>query len=278
MISIPGYDVTEKLNEGMNSIVYRGQRKSDTKPVILKLLNNTHPTPIELARFKHEYRITGSLNSEGVIRVYGLEKFNNSLVMVLEDFGGESLDRIIARDPLALTDFLPLGIRLADILGQIHQLNIMHKDINPSNIVWNPEADQVKIIDFGIATELSRENPEARNPDILEGNLCYMSPEQTGRMNRDLDYRTDFYSLGITLYQLLTGRLPFHAEDKMGWVHCHMARGPLDPRKVNPEIPEALTEILYKLLAKNAEDRYQSALGLAKDLEACRKQWQAIKV
>jgi len=274
MISIPGYDVTEKLNEGMNSIVYRGQRKSDTKPVILKLLNNTHPTSIELARFKREYRITGSLNSEGVIRVYGLEKFNNSLVMVLEDFGGESLDRIIVRDPLTFTDFLPLSIRLADILGQVHQLRIIHKDINPSNIVWNPEADQVKIIDFGIATELSRENPEARNPDTLEGSLCYMSPEQTGRMNRDMDYRTDFYSLGITLYQLLTGTLPFHAEDKMGWVHCHMAKAPLDPCAVNPEIPKALAEILYKLLAKNAEDRYQSALGLARDLEACQKQWQ----
>ena len=274
MILIPDYDVAEKLYEGTDSLVYRGQRKSDKKPVVLKLLNKTYPTPIELARFNHEYRISASLNLEGAIRAYGLEKSGNSLVMVLEDFGGESLDRIIASDPLTLTDFFPLGIRLADILGQIHQQNIIHKDINPSNIVWNPEADQVKIIDFGIATELSRENPEARNPDILEGNLCYMSPEQTGRMNRDLDYRTDFYSLGITLYQLLTGRLPFHAEDKMGWVHCHMARGPLDPRKVNPETPEAITEILYKLLAKNAEDRYQSAVGLAKDLEACRKQWQ----
>ena len=274
MISVPGYDVNEKVYEGTDSLVYRGQRKSDKRPVVLKLLNKTYPTPIELARFNHEYRISASLNLEGAIRAYGLEKSGNSLVMVLEDFGGESLDRIIASDPLTLTDFFPLGIRLADILGQIHQQNIIHKDINPSNIVWNPEADQVKIIDFGIATELSRENPEARNPDILEGNLCYMSPEQTGRMNRDLDYRTDFYSLGITLYQLLTGRLPFHAEDKMGWVHCHMARGPLDPRKVNPEIPEAITEILYKLLAKNAEDRYQSAVGLAKDLEACRKQWQ----
>ena len=274
MISIPGYDVTEKLYEGMNSLVYRGWRKSDKKPVVLKLLNKTHPTPIELARFNHEYRIPASLNLEGVIRAHSLEKSGNSLVMVLEDFGGESLDRIIKPGPLALTDFLSLGIRLADILGQVHQHDVMHKDINPSNIVWNPKTDQVKIIDFGISTELSRENLKACNPDILEGTLPYMSPEQTGRMNREVDYRTDFYSLGITFYELLTGSLPFQAEDKMGWVHCHMARDPIDPRTVNPEIPEAITEILYKLLAKNAEDRYQSALGLTRDLEACRKQWQ----
>lgn len=274
MVSIPGYDVTEKLYEGMNSLVYRGQRKSDKRPVVLKLLNKNYPTPIELARFNHEYRIPGSLNLEGIIRAYSLEKPGNSLVMVMEDFGGESLDRIIVSGPMTLTDFLPLSIRITDILGQIHQHNVMHKDINPSNIVWNPKADQVKIIDFGIATELSRENPEACNPDILEGTLRYMSPEQTGRMNREVDFRTDFYSFGITLYELLTGTLPFHAEDKMGWVHCHLARAPIDPRTVNPEIPEAITEILYKLLAKNAEDRYQSALGLTRDLEVCWKQWQ----
>ena len=274
MISIPGYDIALKLYEDTNSLVYRGQRKSDKNPVVLKLLNKSYPSPIELARFNHEYRMLASLNLEGVIRAYSLEKSGNSLVMVLEDFGGESLGRIIASGPLSLADFFPLSIRLADILGQVHQHDVMHKDINPSNIVWNPKTDQVKIIDFGIATELSRENLKACNPDILEGTLRYMSPEQTGRMNREVDYRTDFYSLGITFYELLTGTLPFHAEDKMGWVHCHMARAPIDPCTVNPEIPEAITEILSKLLAKNAEDRYQSALGLSRDLEVCRKQWQ----
>ncbi len=274
MVSIPGYDVGKNLYKGNNSLVYRGQRESDKRPVILKLLNKTYPSPVELARFNHEFRIPGLLNLKGVIQVHGLEKVNNTLVMVLEDSGGESLDRIIAQGPVTLTDFLPLSIRIADILGQIHQHNVMHKDINPSNIIWNQKSDQIKIIDFGIATELSRETPEVCNADILEGTLPYISPEQTGRMNREVDYRTDFYSLGITFYELLTGSLPFHAKDNMGWVHCHLARSPIDPCTLNSEIPEPLAEILYKLMAKNAEDRYQSALGLAKDLEACRKQWQ----
>ncbi len=163
---------------------------------------------------------------------------------------------------------------MAEILGAIHAGNIIHKDINPSNIVYNPETGQVKIIDFGISTVLSRENPTLSNPNVLEGTLAYMSPEQTGRMNRAIDYRTDFYSLGATFYELLTGRLPFVTGDAMELVHCHMAKVPVPPHEVNPQIPKVVSDIVMKLLAKTAEERYQSAWGIKADLEECLTQLQ----
>ncbi len=165
-------------------------------------------------------------------------------------------------------------MRIADLLGAIHAGNIIHKDINPSNIVYNPTTGQVKIIDFGISTVLSRENPTLSNPNVLEGTLAYMSPEQTGRMNREIDYRTDFYSLGATFYELLTGRLPFDTGDAMELVHCHIAKVPVPPHEVNPQIPKAISEIVMKLLAKTAEERYQSAWGIKADLEECLTQLQ----
>ncbi len=269
MITLPNYHVDTKLYEGSDSIVYRGHRKADDKPVILKLLNKTYPTPVEIARFKRECKMNSSLNVEGVVQVYGLERFNNSLIMVLEDFGGESLDRILRSGPFSLAEFLSLAVRLANILEELHQQNIMHKDINPSNIVWNRQTDQLKAIDFGISTELSRENPEVGSSTMLEGTLAYMSPEQTGRMNRTMDYRTDLYSLGATFYTMLLGTPPFQTTDPMELVHGHIAQTPQSPHINDSRIPKVISDILIKLLAKAAEDRYQSASGLKVDLEHC---------
>ncbi|MEG3875600.1 protein kinase domain-containing protein, partial [Microcoleus sp. Z1_B5] len=274
MLSIPGVAVQTLLYESANSLVYRAIREADKEPIILKLLKESYPTPQELVRYRTEYRITQELKEAGVVRVYDLQKYQNSLVMFVEDFGGESLTIWMQQRSFTLEEFLQIAIATTEILGQIHSANIIHKDINPSNIVYNPETEQLKIIDFGISTQLTRETPTLKNPNILEGTLAYISPEQTGRMNRTLDYRTDFYSLGVTFYELLTGKLPFETEDTLELVHCHIARQPVPPHEIEPKIPLIVSQLVSKLMAKNAENRYQTAGGLKHDLEMCLLQLQ----
>ncbi|HIE02190.1 MAG TPA: GAF domain-containing protein, partial [Thiotrichaceae bacterium] len=270
MLTLPNYQILTPIYESANSLVYRGIREPDNQPVILKVLKQDYPSPEELTRYRQEYDLTRHLaNVEGVTNAYSLEKHQNTLVMSLEDFGGDSLKYWLAERPLTLDDFFTLASSVADILGQIHQHNIIHKDINPSNLVWNPTTGIIKFIDFGISTQLSRQHLTLKNPNVLEGTLTYLSPEQTGRMNRALDYRTDFYSLGATFYELLTGVVPFEASDAMELVHCHLAKQPNSPNQINPDIPPALSDILMKLLAKTAEERYQSAWGLKADLQVC---------
>jgi serine/threonine protein kinase len=198
-----------------------------------------------------------------------LEQFGNSPVLVTEDFGGEPLTHFLNNQQHSINELLELAVRITALLGEIHSRGIIHKDINPANIVWNPGKDQLKIIDFGISTQLSRENLAVRNPERVEGTLAYISPEQTGRMNRPLDYRTDFYSLGVTFYQMFTGRIPFESIDPLELVHCHIAKMPVPLYEIDPRIPVSLSRIVMKLLAKAAEDRYQSIHGLKTDLEEC---------
>ncbi len=271
---IIGYQIISEIYESSNSFVFRGYRESDNQPVIIKILKEDYPTPAELTRYKQEYEITRSLNLDNIIKAYDLQKYQNTLVMILEDFGGISLKTIFPPPNNKLEEFLRIAIKICEGLGYIHAANIIHKDINPSNIVFNQETGQLKIIDFGISTVLLRENPTIRNPNVLEGTLAYMSPEQTGRMNRALDYRTDFYSLGATFYEMLTQKLPFETTDPMELVHCHIAREPVPPHEQIPEIPLAVSAIVMKLLAKTAEERYQSAWGLKSDLELCLNQLQ----
>lgn len=168
------------------------------------------------------------------------------------------------------------AIAVCEILGRIHAANIIHKDINPGNIVFNLDTGVVKIIDFGIATQFNRTNPTFKSPHVLEGTLAYLSPEQTGRMNRMLDYRTDFYSLGVTFYELLTGQLPFPTTDVLELVHCHIAKHPIASNEINTKIPKPVSDIILKLMAKNAENRYRSAWGIKADLEICAEQLEEI--
>jgi PAS domain S-box-containing protein len=273
MIALPGIAIQNKIYESDNSLVYRGIR-DDGVGVVVKMLKLDYPSPVELTRYRQEYKITRSLNVEGVIKAYSQQDYQRTLVIILEDFGGESLEQWMHKRPdifcpMPLSTFLGLAIAVCDILGRIHAANVIHKDINPGNIVFNLETGVVKIIDFGIATQFNRTNPTFKSPHVLEGTLAYLSPEQTGRMNRMLDYRTDFYSLGVTFYELLTGQLPFPTQDILELVHCHIAKPPIPVHELNATIPKPISGIILKLMAKNAEDRYQSAWGIKADLERC---------
>ena len=275
MVTLAGITIQDQIYESSNSLVYRGIRE-DGLAVVIKLLKQDYPSPQEIIRYRQEYEITRSLNLEGVIRAYDQQDYQRTLLILLEDFGGGSLERWMRQRPdfcpMPLAAFLKLAINVADILGDIHTAHVIHKDINPGNIVLNPATGVVKIIDFGIATQFSRTNPTFNSPHRLEGTLAYLSPEQTGRLNRSLDYRTDFYSLGVTFYELLTGQLPFLTADVLELVHCHIAKLPIPPNELNPTVPKPVSDIVLKLMAKNAEDRYQSAWGIKADLENCAHQ------
>jgi PAS domain S-box-containing protein len=276
MIALAGVAIQSKIYSSSTSLVYRGIRMQDNRALIVKVLKQDYPSPQELTRYRQEYEITRSLNLQGVVKAYSQQDYQRTLVILLEDFGGESLEQWMHKRPdfcpMPLSTFLRLAIDLTDILGKIHAANIIHKDINPGNIVLNPDTGVVKIIDFGIATRFNRTNPTFKSPHVLEGTLAYLSPEQTGRMNRSLDYRTDFYSLGVTFYELLTGQLPFPTTDILELVHCHIAKPPVPPHALNATIPKPVSEIILKLMAKNAEERYQSAWGIKADLELCVEQ------
>ncbi|MDI9635311.1 AAA family ATPase [Oscillatoria amoena NRMC-F 0135] len=274
MKALANYQILTKISEGDASVVYRGLRQSDNLPVVLKLLKRDYPTPAELTRYKQEYEITRSLSATGAIATYELIKVKNTLAIVFEDFGGESLRHFVEGQTLSIVQLLKVALELARTLADIHTHQVIHKDINPSNIVYNGVTHTLKLIDFGISTALSLENPALKPPVSLEGTLPYMSPEQTGRMNRFLDYRTDFYSLGATLYELFSGSPLFVATDAMEWVHCHIAKQPVSLSQINPEVPQTISDIVMKLLAKNAEDRYQSAWGIYTDLAEC---WQQVE-
>ncbi len=270
------YQIIHKIYESTNSLVYRVILKPDNQLAILKILKENYPTPSELTRYKQEYEVTRSLNADGVIKAYDLQRYENSLVMFLEDFGGKSLQLLMCDRQFTLKEFLSIAIKTTESLAAIHAADIIHKDINPSNIVYNPETEQLKIIDFGISTRLFRENQTVSNLDQLEGTLAYIAPEQTGRMNRGIDYRSDFYSLGITFYELLTNKLPFPTTDSIELVHCHIAQQPRYPHQLIPSIPVMVSNIVMKLLAKTPEERYQSAWGIKADLETCLDRLQSL--
>lgn len=213
------YEMEDKLYESNLSLIYRAKRKSDEQSVIIKILNEEYPSKDQLTRFKYEYEILKTFNSEKIIKVYNLEKIENSVAIIEEDFRGQSLN-LYNLELLGLEIILKIFIKTLECIEEIHSQNIIHKDISPSNILWNSHTNEVKIIDFGIATKLLHEKSEIINTNILEGKLAYISPEQTGRMNRNVDYRSDFYSLGATFYEILTNKQPFiNAKDEMELIY-----------------------------------------------------------
>ena len=258
------------ISQSSNSTIYLLKESEWGVPVIKKILNKSFPGTVSLAQFYNEYETTHELEIEGIRPPLKSGRDGNRHALWLEYVEGDTIKEAFKEKGRSLREFLQTGISIARILGEIHKANIIHKDISGGNIIVNVEKDfEVKIIDFGIATRIDLKKPYLGNPERLEGNLGYISPEQTGRMNRVVDYRTDFYSLGIVLYEMLTGVRPFISDDPVELVHAHMAQAPISPTDLNSEVPVVISDIVLKLLEKNAEDRYQSAFGLQKDLEKC---------
>jgi histidine kinase len=269
MQTLSKYQIHSILHEGVETIVYRGQTPDRQESTILKLLKAEYPSLQAITRLKQEYQIRQNLNHPQIIKFLNIENLNHRIVLLLEDIGGKSLNLLLPEEKLDISNFLSIAIQVTQALEYLHQNQIIHKDVKPSNIIINPQTNIAKLTDFGIASRLTKENPLFNNPNSIEGTLAYMSPEQTGRMNRTLDYRTDFYSLGVTFYEILTGRLPFESNNPLEIVYNHIAFEPIPAQQLNPEIPTAISEIVEKLMAKNAEDRYQSAAGILADLEIC---------
>jgi predicted ATPase/signal transduction histidine kinase len=239
---------------------------SGVAPVLLLTAENASLDCLK--RLEHEYALRADLEAAWAAHPIELSRHRNRSALVLEDPGGELLDRLLGR-PLEVSEFLRIAIPLTGALRKMHERGFVHKDIKPANVLVDIASHDAWLTGFGIATRLPRERPNLEPHDAIAGTLPYMAPEQTGRMNRSIDARSDLYSLGVTFYQMLTGMLPFTAADPMEWVHCHIARQPVPPGERTIGTPEALSLITMKLLAKTAEERYQTAAGLEADLRRC---------
>jgi PAS domain S-box-containing protein len=265
----------EPLREGGDFTLYRGWLH-DTQPILVVGLAADQPSPQGLRRLEHEYSLAEQLDPAWAAKPLALTRHEGRTILVLKDPGGEPLDRLFERDhnqPPHLTRFLRIAIGLTKTLGQVHRHGLIHKDIKPDNVLVD-DVGNVWLTGFGIASQFPRESLAAVSPEIVAGTLAYMAPEQTGRMNRSIDTRSDLYSLGVLLYQTLTGALPFFAADPLELVHCHIARQPTPPSE-RASVPEPVSSLIMKLLAKNAEERYQTAAGLEVDLRRCLAEWQS---
>ncbi|WGS26793.1 AAA family ATPase [Bradyrhizobium sp. ISRA464] len=269
------YGSSQILWEDRECVFSRGWWLDDNgnrRSVLLVVPAADHPSPSTLDRLTHEYELKDELDRAWAARPLALMRDAGRTVLMLDDMGGEPLDRLLG-GPMEIGRFLRLAIAVTAALGKLHQCGLIHKDIKPANIVVNRADGQVRLTGFGIASRLSRERQAPEPPETIAGTLAYMAPEQTGRMNRSVDARSDLYALGVTLYQMLTGVLPFTAADPMEWVHCHIARAPAPPSEQLKSLPGSVSAIIMKLLAKTAEERYQTAVGAERDLRRCLAEW-----
>jgi PAS domain S-box-containing protein len=274
MIELSRY-VFETLRQDEEFAFCRGRKDDGELPTILLVAPvSEYPVPSIIERLEHEYSLRDELDSDWAARPLTLVRRERRPMLILQDPGGEPLDRLLGK-PMELSRFLRFAVGLATALGELHQQGLIHKDIKPANILVDSASGAVWLTGFGIASRLPRERQPAGKPEMIAGTLAYMAPEQTGRMNRSIDSRSDLYSLGVTFYEMLAGALPFKASDPMEWVHCHIARQPVTPDQYAKEIPAPLSAIVMKLLAKTAEQRYQTAAGVARDLWVCLKEWDA---
>ncbi len=262
--------VFSPLREGDISL-YRGSGDG-LPPILLVAAEETSLGRVE--RLQHEYALKAELDADWAARPVALRRYNDRMTLVLEDPGGAPLDRLLGR-PLDISQFLRIAIPLAGALRRVHERGLIHKDIKPANILMDAAGGGVWLTGFGIASRLPREHQAPALPEVIAGTLAYMAPEQTGRMNRSVDSRSDLYALGVTFYEMLTGQLPFTAADPMEWVHCHIARQPVPPNERVAGVPGPLSAIVMKLLAKTAEERYQTAAGVEADLRRSLTEWES---
>ena len=275
-IIIPNYEIVQELSGNEWHLLCRGRRLEDQVPVLLKTQRRNTQSTVEAELLEREFETLNRLGVEGVVRAYELLRFDGSTCLVLEDPGGTPLQTLLSSHSRDLDFFFGVAVRLSTIISELHRNGIIHRNVNPRSILVNPVTGEVWLADLSLAVTSLGNTQAALPPHLLRCALKHSSPEQTGRMNRSTDYRTDFYSLGVTLYELLTGRPPFTSDDALEMIHSHIAKTPLAPSYLDPNIPEPLSEIIMKLLAKTAEDRYQSALGLKEDLEVCARDWAAL--
>src|SRR5882672_1420213 len=269
--------VFELLRTDEELALHRGRpgrpTASGCRPILLLRSVSEHPAPAAIKRLGHEYSLASELRSAWAARPVALTEHQGRTTLVLEDPGGEPLDALL-RAPMELGLFLRLAVGLASALRELHAQGIIHKDVKPANALVDTATGRTWLIGFGIASRLRRERQAPESPEVIAGSLPYMSPEQTGRMNRSIDSRSDLYAAGVTLYEMLTGGLPFTASDPMESVHCHIARRPLPPAERRKEFSCPVSAIVLKLLAKTPEDRYQTAAGLERDLRRCLAAWE----
>ncbi|MCB1176170.1 MAG: serine/threonine protein kinase, partial [Leptospiraceae bacterium] len=278
-MEISNYIIQEKIYESLNSIVLKGLTQDENKPLLLKVLVSENKNPSKFQQLNNEFDILSELSIKGVRKAIGLEKIDSQSVLILEYIEGLPLREYSSVTKITFEKFLKIAISICDVLFEIHRNRIIHKDINPNNILINSD-EEIQIIDFGISTKLTIKVTEIYNPEHLEGTLAYISPEQTGRMNRTIDFRSDLYSLGVTFYELITGRVPFQAKDPGELIHSHIAKKELsifeffsqrNPITKNKKALEKTSLLISKLLSKKPEDRYQSSRGVKDDLVKIQK-------
>src|SRR6516162_2726164 len=258
----------DKLRTGEEFVVYRGHQEGPFYSVLIVTPASEHPAGRTIQRLEHEFNLRGELDPDWAAQPMACIRDEGRTKLVLQDPGGEPLDRFLGA-PMDLSCFLRLAIKLTVAVGQVHRRGLVHRDLKPANILLDRATDSIWLTGFGIAGHSVRERQSREIPEVIAGTLAYMAPEQTGRMNRETDSRSDLYSLGVTLYEMLTGSLPFTATEPMEWVHCHIAKQPMPPGERVQGIPTAISAIVMKLLAKTAEGRYQTAHGAEADLRRC---------
>lgn len=267
--SLPGYVTFREASHDQQHAIFRGLREKDQKPVLIKTFSSMHPRLEDVARLKNEYDLLKGLDLPSTVKAIELVEHQNNYCLILEDSDAITLEKHLRLTNLDLHHKILLSIQITKALGDLQQRDIIHKDIQPQNILISSDGEQIKLTGFDYATKIPKERLAMKSPNLMEGTLAYISPEQTGRMSREVDYRTDFYSLGVVFYKIFTGDVPFKSFDTMELVYSHIAKTPTPPHEVNREIPEQISLIIMKLLAKKAEERYSSSFSLIEDLKQC---------
>ncbi len=269
-----GFRTVKRLHQGRACTVSRAIPPGGEATVVVKQLHRKRCSGEEIGRLQHEYEILHHTDISGVAQALELIETEHGPAIVMTDLGGRPLRQWIKAGEYDWPEWLATMLRVTELLGRLHEARITHRQINPDHILIHPETGEAQLVDFSFSTRLSREQASWNTPLLAAKNLPYIAPEQTGRINRSIDYRTDYYGLGATLYELLTGHPPFSGQEQLDVVHCHIAKQPEAPHRINRTLPPMVSEIVLKLLAKDASQRYQSAGGLAHDLGRCLEQWK----